>query len=152
MGPSKEPEKKPSALGQSGSEVVNSKEISVCSKIEKLISGIKQIPASVSEVVTEKIYSPTSDVKLEGIETSIAPSEVKLASLTKEEIPDGAKTEKVGSFKSSACPITTVTAATPSQEIDIEGTTLTPQFWEKLVDAKKTQNKKVNIFLNKTIK
>ena len=40
----------------------------------------------------------------------------------------------------------------PSQEIDMEGITLTPQFWEKLVDAKKTQNKKVNIFLNKTIK
>ena len=64
-----------------------------CSKIEKLTSGIKQIPDSVWGVETKKVYSPTSVVKTEGIDTSIEPSEVRLVSFTKEETPDGDKIE-----------------------------------------------------------
>ena len=131
-----------------------SKVNSVCSKIEKLTLGIKQSPNSVAGVETEKVYSPTSVVKEEGIETSIEFStNKKSVKATKVEL-DGNKIEKVALSKLeiSEEPITTETELEPSQALSTDGTTLTPQFCDKLANATKMQNKNVNIFLHKIIK
>jgi len=46
----------------------------------------------------------------------------------------------------------TATELLPSQLLDIDGTTLIPQFCDKDVNTRKTQNKKVNNILYKLIK